>query len=100
MFCLLPDDLLDDARAEVELIEQDIASTPDGYGYWFVPSDSGVFSFGTTAVDGSLGGKSLSARDRLLVAIALQQNGQNSMDVAPSGMASSGSRQRLVLEDS
>ena len=33
----------------------DIAPTPDGHGYWLVPSDGGIFSFGDAQVDGSTG---------------------------------------------
>jgi hypothetical protein len=34
----------------------DIASSPDGHGYWLVASDGGVFTFGDATFHGSMGG--------------------------------------------
>jgi hypothetical protein len=36
-----------------------MAATPDGNGYWEVASDGGIFSFGTAAFHGSMGGQPL-----------------------------------------
>jgi N-acetylmuramoyl-L-alanine amidase len=38
-----------------------MAAAPDGGGYWLVASDGGVFSFGTAAFHGSMGGTPLNA---------------------------------------
>jgi len=38
-----------------------MAATSDGNGYWEVASDGGIFSFGTAAFHGSMGGQALNA---------------------------------------
>jgi hypothetical protein len=36
-----------------------MAATPEGGGYWFVASDSGLFSYGDGLYDASMGGTAL-----------------------------------------
>jgi hypothetical protein len=38
-----------------------MAATPDGFGYWLVASDGGVFTFGDAPFDGSAGSDGLVA---------------------------------------
>ena len=38
-----------------------IIPTGDGFGYWTIASDGGVFSFGDATFLGSMGGKPLNA---------------------------------------
>ena len=38
-----------------------MASTPDGNGYWLVASDGGIFAFGASGFEGSMGGTHLNA---------------------------------------
>ena len=59
-----------------------IAATPDGFGYWLVASDGGVFSYGDACFFGSTGGMTLNAP---IVGIASTPDGNGYWLVAADG---------------
>ncbi|HWD56503.1 MAG TPA: polysaccharide deacetylase family protein [Acidimicrobiales bacterium] len=59
-----------------------LAATTDGGGYWEAASDGGVFSFGTAAFHGSMGGQPLNAP---IVGLAATPDGGGYWEVASDG---------------
>ena len=62
-----------------------MAATPDGKGYWFVASDSGIFAYGDAAVLRLQGGKPL---NQPIVGMAATPDGRGTGSSPPTAGSS------------